>query len=42
MMTNMVPVSLMVSLEVVKYIQANFMEQDVTIYDTDLAEPMKA
>ena len=41
-MTNMVPISLMVSLEVVKYAQCYFMEQDVQMYDREEQTEMKA
>jgi len=41
-MTNMVPISLMVSLEMVKYAQSYFMEQDQGMYDTEEGTEMKA
>lgn len=41
-MTNMVPISLMVSLELVKYAQSYFMEQDHAMYDTEGGTEMKA
>ena len=41
-MTNMVPISLMVSLELVKYAQSYFMEQDQGMYDTEGGTEMKA
>ena len=39
--TNMVPISLMVTLEVVKFIQAFFIEWDADIYDLDKDMPTK-
>lgn len=42
MLTNLVPISLIVSLEVVKAFQSYMMEQDATLYDTDEGIEMKA
>ncbi len=39
--TNMVPISLMVTLEVVKFIQAFFIQWDADIYDMDKDMPTK-
>lgn len=40
--TNMVPISLMVTLEVVKFLQAFFIQWDYRIYDVDKDMPTKA
>ncbi len=40
--TNMVPISLMVTLEVVKFLQAFFIQWDYRIYDLDKDMPTKA
>jgi phospholipid-transporting ATPase len=39
--TNFVPISLMVSLEMVKFWQAMFMATDVTMYDDEQDMPMR-
>ena len=40
--TNFVPISLIVTLEIVKYWQGSFMSMDVTMYDSDQDYAMKA
>jgi magnesium-transporting ATPase (P-type) len=40
--TNMVPISLMVTLEVVKFVQAFFITWDYRIYDLEKDMPTKA
>ena len=37
--TNMVPISLLVSLELVKYWQALFITWDINLYDTQRDQP---
>ena len=39
---NLVPISLMISLDVVKLIQASFMQFDVMMYDKEEEMPMRA
>ena len=41
-MTNMVPISLVVTLEVVKTLQSKFMELDANMLDMDEGTEMKA
>ena len=40
--TNFVPISLIVTLEIVKFWQGTFMSWDVEMYDADQDYPMKA
>ena len=40
--TNFVPISLLVTLEMVKFLQGIFMEMDVSMYDEDQLFPMRA
>ena len=42
MLSNIVPVSLLVTLEIVKFIQAYFIQQDISIYDEQKDMPTKA
>ena len=42
MFVNIVPISLMVTLEVVKFVQALFISWDVEMYDTSKDMPTKA
>jgi len=39
--TNMVPISMLVTVEVVKFAQALFISWDINIYDKDLGKPTR-
>jgi P-type E1-E2 ATPase len=42
MIVNIVPISLIVTLEIVKFFQAYFIQQDYVIYDTEKDMPTRA